>query len=54
MTTTIERTRPKLQKPAIREVCLVGNPARRYRHLIPKGPSTQDSGRSAAGKRGTD
>jgi hypothetical protein len=44
MTTTIDRTRPKIPNqrtippPSIREVCLVGNPARRYLHTpIKKG-----------------
>ncbi len=32
MTRTIERQRPKLGKPILREVCLVGDPSRRYVH----------------------
>ncbi len=34
MRITIERTRPKLRKPVLREVCLVGDPTRRYVHLV--------------------
>ncbi len=44
------RRRPAPETPAIREVCLIGTPSRRYRHLaslsLPKdwGLGTQDWG----------
>lgn len=38
------RRRTAEPETAIREVCLVGDPDRRYRHAAPGGPGAEDSG----------
>ncbi len=38
------KRRPKQKARLIREVCLIGDPSRRYLHIPQKGLRTEDSG----------
>ncbi|WP_435011518.1 hypothetical protein P12x_002831 [Tundrisphaera lichenicola] len=52
MSITLDEIRPRkirAKSPTLREVCLVGTPSRRYRHIAPEGARPPGPDRKSTG-----